>query len=156
MIYLCGLSAYLVTDPNSNVRGPLRWRWTFCHFPSRLFQMRVSSDWCEWAIPCLDVFGDYKYFYYLNFVVKSRLDITWCWKLPFFTANPTNPSSSKPYLIPTLPISFEWYPNDTQWNYNEIVTYLSTYWVNRTYAMHAVSSPSKWTWGLRIVVLIAR
>lgn len=28
----------------------LRWKWTFCHLPSRRFQTRVSSDWfvCAW------------------------------------------------------------------------------------------------------------
>lgn len=33
--------------------GKLRWIWTFCHLLSRLCQTRVSSDWWEWATPCL-------------------------------------------------------------------------------------------------------
>lgn len=31
----------------------LRWKWTFCHLPSRLFQTRVSSDWFVCALPSL-------------------------------------------------------------------------------------------------------
>lgn len=51
--YITLALSYLLTGPNSSVRGPLRWRCMFCHLLSRLCHMRVSSDWCEWAIPCL-------------------------------------------------------------------------------------------------------
>lgn len=65
------------------VGDPERWKWTFCHFPSRRCQTRVSSDCIVFGIP--------------------------------------------------LP---------------------SMYCVSRIYAMQAASSPTRWTWGLRIMVWI--
>lgn len=74
---------WIVSYLIGTVGDPERWKWTFCHFPSRRCQTRVSSDCIVFGIP--------------------------------------------------LP---------------------SMYCVSRMYAMQAASSPTRWTWGLRIMVWI--
>lgn len=73
------MGSYLI----GTVGDPERWKWTFCHFPSRRCQTRVSSDCIVFGIP--------------------------------------------------LP---------------------SMYCVSRMYAMQAASSPTRCTWGLRMMVWI--
>lgn len=53
-------SYLLIELTPTSVFGPLRWTWTFCHFPSRFCQTRVSSDWWELAAPCLIFYKRWK------------------------------------------------------------------------------------------------